>query len=94
MNEKNKKEAIRKYSIIIAELLIAAFLGYLIALWQNNMEKEKVKIDLFVETKNICDTLQNDYEKLINAKIELEFFRVMLQNSRSTKTYSYSVMSG
>ena len=52
-------------------------------------EKEKIKIDLFVQTKSIFAQLQDEYKEFINGKIELAFLGVMMSNSRTRITYSY-----
>ena len=69
--------------------LIGILGGCFIARWQYNVEREKIKIELFVETKEFSAELLNQYKEMLNAEIEISYYSVMLQNSMATKTYSY-----
>lgn len=77
----NKTNKLKKFSLKIWGLIVAVVVGggVLSVLLGHYLEVKKAKKDLYIETKSICDQLNDDYKQLIAEKIELEFFRA---NSR------------
>lgn len=93
MIEKIEKERIKKYLSkivkVVGGFLLTFYSGYLLHQCQYNMEREKDKINLFVETKAIFDQLHDEYKQLINGKIGLLYYGTMLRNDMATRTYSF-----
>jgi len=68
-------------------LIVVVALGVCLQWHQHIMKKNSPssesmkKKNLFIETKNICDELSEEYKQLVEGKIELEFFRVNKRES-------------
>ncbi len=78
---KGKGEILKKYSLKIWGVLFAVLVGggILSVQYKHYLEEIKVKKDLYINTKSLCDQLNYDYSQLIVEMIELEFSRVSKQ---------------
>lgn len=82
MVELIKSEKLKGFSSKIIGSLIAIFVGggiiaaLLTVKCQHHLEKNKEKTDIYIETKSICEQLDDEYKQLIFAKIEIEFSNV------------------